>query len=250
MVRKSISLARQVVQEILSGIEAGNLARDNGVLPSETELSQRFDVSRATIREALSQLEQRGVVLRRHGIGTFVVPQLPRIDAGLEELQSLETLARRIGLKTRMGSPNIEERAATLAEAKCLQLPVRSPVLSIARVIMTGTRPIAYLVDVVPTAVLQRHDLDRAFHGSVLDLLIRREDLQLRHSRTDILIESANENIARKLHLQRGEPLHKLEAQLYTRDGRVIDYSQSYFVPGYFHFHVIRRVVKPGGEYN
>ena len=74
MVRRSISLARQVVQEILTGIEAGNLTRDNGLLPSETELSQRFEVSRATIREALSQLEQRGVVNRRHGVGTFVVP--------------------------------------------------------------------------------------------------------------------------------------------------------------------------------
>ncbi len=63
MVRKSVPLAQQVVNEILSGIEAGNLARDDGLLPSEAELSKRFDVSRATIREALSRLEQRGVVL-------------------------------------------------------------------------------------------------------------------------------------------------------------------------------------------
>ena len=59
MVRRSISLARQVVQEILTGIESGKLMRDNGLLPSETEMSQRFEVSRATIRDALSQLEQR-----------------------------------------------------------------------------------------------------------------------------------------------------------------------------------------------
>ena len=247
MVRRSISLARQVVQEILTGIEAGNLTRDNGLLPSETELSQRFEVSRATIREALSQLEQRGVVNRRHGVGTFVVPQPPRIDAGLEQLESLETLARRIGLKTRMGSPMIEERAATPAEVECLQAPPGTQVLSIARVIMTGKRPIAYLVDVVPTAVLQRQDLNRTFRGSVLDMFARRDDLSLSHSRTDIMIESANKTIARELNLQPGEPLHKLEAQLYTRDGRVIDYSQSYFVPGYFHFHVIRRIGKLNG---
>ncbi len=246
MVSRSISLAQQVVREILVGIEKGTLARDNGLLPSETELGQRFDVSRATIREALSQLEQRGVVTRRHGVGTFVVPQLPRIDAGLEELESIETLARRIGLKTRMGSPSIEERPASPAEVDCLKIPVRSSVLSIERVIMTSSRPIAYLVDVVPITVLQRRDLDHKFQGSVLDLLIHRKDLHLSRSRTDILIESASPEIARKLHLRPGEPLHKLDAQLYTRDGRVIDYSQSYFVPGFFHFHVIRRVIKPG----
>lgn len=248
MVRKSISLARQVVQEILTGIEAGNLVRDNGMLPSETELSQRFEVSRATIREALSQLEQRGVVTRRHGVGTFA-SQLPRIDAGLEELESLETLARRIGLKTRMGEPMIEQRPATAAEAKGLQVSAETPILSIARVIITGRQPIAFLVDVVPTTVLQPKDLDRNFRGSVLDLFIRRDDLPLSHSRTDILVESANKTIAQHLKLQPGEPLHKLEAQLYTRDGRVIDYSESYFVPGYFHFHVIRRVGAPNSTH-
>jgi len=246
MVRRSISLARQVVQEILTGIEAGNLARDNGMLPSEAELSQRFGVSRATIREALSQLEQRGVVIRRHGVGTFA-SALPRIDAGLEELESLETLAQRIGLKTRMGNPMMDERPPSPAEATCLQISPEIPVLAVERVIMTGRQPIAFLVDVVPTTVLRRKDLDRNFRGSVLDLFIRRDDLLLSHSRTDITVESANKTIASLLKLQPGEPLHKLEAQLCTRDGRVIDYSQSYFVPGYFHFHVIRRVGKQAG---
>jgi GntR family transcriptional regulator len=242
MVLRNLSLARQVVQEILAGIENGNLARENGLLPSETELSQRYEVSRATIREALSQLEQRGVVIRRHGVGTFVAPPPPRIDAGLEELESLETLAHRIGLETHMGDPVLEERPATAVEAARLQAPPSAPVLSVSRVIMTGERPIAYLVDIVPTTILCRQDLDHTFRGSVLDLFARRGDLALSHSRTDISIASASEAIARRLRLRSGESLLKLDAQLYTRDGRVIDYSESYFVPGYFHFHVNRRV--------
>ncbi len=246
MVIRNLSLARQIVQEILAGIENGSLARENGLLPSETELSQRFDVSRATIREALSQLEQRGVVIRRHGVGTFVAPLPPRIDAGLEELESLETLAHRIGLETRMGDPLLEERSATAAEAAKLQAPASTSVLSVSRVIMTGERPIAYLVDIVPTAVLHREDLDHTFRGSILDLFTRRSDLALSHSRTDISVVAASEAIARRLRVRPGEPLLKLDAQLYTRDGRVIDFSESYFVPGYFHFHVNRRVDNHG----
>ena len=242
MVRRNISLASQIVQEILAGIESKKLARDNGLLPSEAELTQRFQVSRATIREALSQLEHRGVVLRRHGVGTFVAPALPRLDAGLEELESLETLARRIGLETRMNDLQIEERRATVAESTALQIPVDACVLSISRVIIADKRPVAYLIDIVPTTTLQQKDLDRSFRGSVLDLFARRRDLHLSYSRTDILIESANTAIARKLKIKRNDPLHKLEAQLFTRDGRAVDYSQSYFVPGYFHFHVIRQI--------
>lgn len=247
MVLRNIPLSRQIAQELYSGIENGSLVRDNGMLPSEAELSQRYAVSRATIREALSQLEQRGAVIRRHGVGTFVAPPLPRIDAGLEKLESLETMARRIGLETHMGNPHIEERPALPAEAESLQVPLAAPVLSISRVIMTGSQPIAFLVDVVPTTVLHREDLAQSFSGSVLDLLIRRGD-PLSHSRTDIRIEGAAEPIAYALHVQPGEPLLKLQAQLFTPGGRVIDYSQSYFVPGYFRFHVIRRVDDCTGE--
>jgi GntR family transcriptional regulator len=242
MIRKSASLAQQVIDEILAGIETGQRARDNGLLPSETELSARFKVSRATIREALSRLEQANLIIRRHGVGTFVAPRPPVIEAGLEELESLETMATRIGLETTMGKAIIEERGAAKREAECLQLQPGDPVLSVARVIMTGKRPVAYLIDVIPTAYLHKDELGAAFTGSVLDLFVRRGDVPLSHSRTDILAEAADEEIARKLRLQAGEALLKLEAQLVARAGNIIDYSTSYFVPGYFHFHVVRRV--------
>jgi len=245
MVRKSVPLAQQVVNEVLSGIEAGNLARDDGLLPSEAELSKRFDVSRATIREALSRLEQRGVVVRRHGVGTFVSPQQPVLEAGLEQLESLDTLARRMGLETHMGEAEIIEREATPHEVERLQVPTGTQVLTVARVIMTGTRPVAYLIDVVPTTLLRKQDLGETFNGSVLDILIQRNEPTLSHSRTDIITEAADLPTARKLNLQRGDMLLKLDAQLFSREGRSVDYSQSYFVPGYFRFHVVRRI-NPG----
>ncbi|MDI6695171.1 MAG: GntR family transcriptional regulator [Anaerolineales bacterium] len=242
MVRRNVPLAQQVVYEILSGIETGNLARENGLLPSESDLSKRFDVSRATVREALSRLEQRGVVIRRHGVGTFVAPRQPVLEAGLERLESLSTVARRMGLETRMGEAEILERPSTLREAECLGIPSGSPVLCVSRVILTNEQPFAYLVDIVPNEYLKTQDLGDSFTGSVLDVFLQRGEVPLSHSRTDILTEAADGHIAHRLHMQPGETLLKLEAQLYTRDGRVIDYSLSYFVPGYFRFRVIRRI--------
>lgn len=250
MVRRNVPLSQQVIREILSGIEAGDLARENGMLPSEAELGQRFNVSRATIREALSQLEQRGVVIRRHGVGTFVSPALPVIDSGLEQLESLGTLARRIGLEIHMGAMEMAERKASGPEAATLQLAPDATVLSVARVIFTGRRPVAYLVDVVPAMLLARQDLGDSFTGSVLDLFIARGEPALSHSRTEIAVEGANVTVARLLHLRRGDPVLKLVAELVAKDGRAVDHSLSYFVPGYFRFHVIRRIGGLGGEIN
>jgi GntR family transcriptional regulator len=44
--------------------------------------------------------------------------------------------------------------------------------------------------------------------------------------------------------IQRGDVLLRFNAHLHTTDGRVVDYSYSYFLPGYFRFHVVRRVNK------
>ena len=246
MVRKSAPLAQQAADEILSGIRSGKLANGDGLLPSESELSQRFEVSRATIREALARLENAGVIIRKHGVGTFVAPPRPVIDAGLEELESLETLAERIGLETHMSKAAIEERPASSAEADRLQLTPTDQILSVARVIMTGKRPVAYLIDVVPLPYLRQQDLADTFNGSVLDLFLKRGQPALSHSRTDIVPIAADDDIARKLKVKAGDTLLKLEAQLFTRDSKVADYSLSYFVPGYFHFHVVRRVGKGG----
>jgi GntR family transcriptional regulator len=84
--------------------------------------------------------------------------------------------------------------------------------------------------------------LGETFDGSVLDILIRRNGPLLSHSDTTINIEAADLSIARKLHIQRGDMLLKMEAQLYTRDGYIVDYSISYLLPGYFRFHVVRRI--------
>lgn len=244
MVRKSAPLAQQAADEILSGIRSGKLANGDGLLPSEAELSQRFEVSRATIREALAKLEHAGVIIRKHGVGTFVAPAQPVIDTGLEELESLETLAERIGLETQMSKVLIEERPASGAEADRLQLAPAEQILSVDRVIMTGKQPVAYLIDVVPLSYLRQQDLTDTFNGSVLDLFLRRGEPALSHSRTDIVPIVADADLARKLKVKAGDTLLKLEAQLFTREGKVIDYSSSYFVPGYFHFHVVRRIGK------
>ncbi len=245
MVRKNVPLALQVMNDIITGIESGDLVRDNGQLPSEDELSKRFEVSRSTVREALSKLEQRGTVTRQHGIGTFVTSKPMIIDTGLEQLESLDTLARRMGLETQVGESQIVERAASLQEAEQLQIPAATPVLAVNRLIMAGGQPVAYLVDVIPTTFLRAQDLEKVFTGSILDIFIKQAAPALSHALTDITVEKVDGPIADKLNLHNTDVLLKLESLLFSRDGKRIDYSFSYFIPGYFRFHVVRRV-NPG----
>jgi len=75
----------------------------------------------------------------------------------------------------------------------------------------------------------------------VLDFLLASgRDLQV--SRADISATNATADVAKPLEIQRDDVLLRFVSQLFDAKGTVVDYSVSYFIPGYFHFHVNRRV--------
>lgn len=234
-------LYAQASETLRSLVQGGGYAPGER-LPSEHVLSARLGISRPTLREALHQLEEEGAIVRRHGVGTFVARPQPVIEAGLEVLESLDRLAERSGLHIEMGEVIIEERPATARETRGLGLATPVDVTAITRVMLTDGQRIAHLIDVVPQTYLRRADLDAGFSGSVLDHFLTRGQPALAHSRTELCAEAADSESARALHIQRGAPLMKLEAQLFAADGQIVDYSISQFIPGRFRFHVVRRV--------
>jgi GntR family transcriptional regulator len=211
-------------------------------LPSEPELARRMGVSRATLREAMRSFEGQGLIRRRQGVGTFVVAKVPVLDSGLEVLESIETLAQRTDLPVNMGELHVARAEADEDQAAALNIPVGTTLTRVGRVIYTESRPIAYLVDILPEDILAADEVEFGFTGSVLDLLLQRGDPKLAQSRTEIRAIGATSEVARALQVQRNDVLLHFVAYLYSHDGRVVDYSFSYFLPGYFRFHVIRKV--------
>jgi GntR family transcriptional regulator len=211
-------------------------------LLSEPELAKQMGVSRATLREAMRAYEGQGLIRRRQGVGTFVVEQAPVIETGLEVLESIESLATRIGLAVSLGDLHITEVYAGENEAKALAVPVDTRLVQVSRTILARGRPVAFLVDTLPEDILTPADLSTGFTGSVLDMLLRRGNLRLHHSIADIRPVAADHDIARALEIQRGDVLLLFSAVLVTADGLIIDHSLSYFLPGYFRFHVVRKV--------
>jgi GntR family transcriptional regulator len=211
-------------------------------LLSEPELASQLGVSRATLREAMRTFETQGMIRRRQGSGTFVTHPTNIMESGLEVLESIDTMAERKALPVTLGQCIIDTRASTEEEAQALDILSGENVLTVSRVMHADDRPVAYLIDILPTKILKAEDLDCGFSGSVLDLLLQRGSEKFDFSRTEITAVTASAEVARALGIQRGDVLLRFVAYLYTSDGTVADYSYSYFLPGYFRFHVVRRV--------
>ncbi len=210
-------------------------------LPSEPDLAKQLGVSRATLREAMRTFETQGLIHRRQGAGTFVVGQMSVMEAGLEMLESLDTMAERLGLEVTVSDLHVESIPADKDHAAALIVPASTKLTRVRRVMRADGRPVALLVDCLPEEILKPSQLPVSFKGSVLDFLIDRGD-HLTVSRAAISAIDATADVAKPLEIQRGDVLLQFVSQLYNVSGKVVDYSSSYFIPGYFRFHVNRRV--------
>jgi GntR family transcriptional regulator len=211
-------------------------------LPSEPKLARKMGVSRATLREAMRTFESQGLLRRRQGLGTFVVGPTRVIESGLEVLESIETQAEKLGLDVSMGELEIIHLAASSKQAEKLNLQVDDPLIEVRRVIRMDGSPVAYLVDLLPDQLLSPENLDSCFTGSVLDLLIHLGEPELSISKTEISAIHAPTDVAKALEIQRGDTLLLLFGLLYDKNGDPVDLSHSYFLPGYFRLHIIRKI--------
>ena len=235
-----LPLSAQAQAYLRDLIEAGTYQAGHQ-LPSENDLAVQLGISRPTLREALRNLEQQGIIVRRHGVGTFVLPAAKRLESGLERLESIHQLAARQGLHIDVRALQVRQMTADRALADALEVPEGELLTSVARVIAADDLPIAYLHDIAAASVLSPADLADSFNGSVLDLLRNKGIVQISQAAANIVAVNADADLARQLALKPRQAVLLLEETLYDDQGRIIEYSRNYFNPGFFRFRVIRR---------
>ena len=91
-----IPLYRQLMDLILVDISSGKL-KPNQKIPTEEEFSRLYSISRMTVRKALAQLVEEGILSKKQGKGTYV--REPKMVEDLEEANSFTNLCRRNGKK-------------------------------------------------------------------------------------------------------------------------------------------------------
>lgn len=143
----------QLKRWIEGAITRGDI-KPGDALPSERDLAVRVDVSRVTVRKAVQQLVKDGVLVQRHGSGTFVAPRTPRVEQSLSQLTSFtEDMARR-GMSVRSQWLDRGVYPPSPEETIILGLSSGDRVSRIARLRLTGETPLAIERATLSTAIL------------------------------------------------------------------------------------------------
>ena len=136
----SLPLFEQVMQHIRTQVQTGQVAAGYR-LPSETELCLQYDVSRITIRRALKELEEEGLLERRQGKGTFIARQKIPIHAmALGGFQGMTQKEKRED--SHIAILHKSSRPATKKEASLLGIQPQDPVYELTRRLEIKNEPI------------------------------------------------------------------------------------------------------------
>jgi GntR family transcriptional regulator len=121
-------------------------------LPSEQELGERFQVSKITVRQALTDLAQSGYIRREQGRGTFVARR--KFDEGPRELTSFTEEMRRHALVATSRVLAQFEAEADARVTNALRLSAKSPVLILKRLRLAGAEPLSVQIAHIPAALV------------------------------------------------------------------------------------------------
>jgi GntR family transcriptional regulator len=219
MVEALVPLHERVRHQLSADVAAGVYPRGTR-LPSERDLCTRLNVSRVTLRRALLQLADDGLLAPSHGRGWYVAVEPVGEPANV--LMSFSAMARAQRLTPSSAVLSQQVRPADLDEAQQLGVAPGADILDLRRLRKLDDLPVALDRSRVPVAIapgLATHDYSR---GSLYAVLT---DAGVAPQRADYSVEAipAEAEQARLLDLEPGQPLLSTRQVTFAADGRVIE---------------------------
>jgi len=225
------------VRDALLGDLYSNVYVAGDRLPNEDELAAHFDVSRATIREAVRGLVEAGYLVRRHGTGTFVTAR-PRRRHALNATLSYTAMIREAGLEPGRRLLRQVVRPADADEAVTLSIAPGDAVLFVERIRTADGRAVVYSTDRIPTALLG--EAAGGEIGSSLYELLETVHIEVRTAIATLRPVIADERLAHLLDVRVGSPLQRIEQVHLDELGRPVMLSSEWHVPDVFELSVHR----------
>lgn len=227
----------QVANKIKSSIKNGEY-KEKEKLPSNYQLSRSLGVSRAVLTEALDLLEEENIVIRRHGVGTFVNPR-PILSSGIEELNSVTQMIEQSGKKTGVQYLSTEIVIPSEEEYETFKMDKDEKLVKIERIRTADGEPVVFCIDKVPEKLLPFQHLYK--EESIFKLMEDYGEKSIAYAVAHIEPVSFHERIYQVLDCPPEQSLLLLKQIHYTKEDEPVLYSANFFRPDIFSFHVLRK---------
>jgi len=197
------------------------LAPDD-VLPPERDLAEEFSISRITVRKALDGLVSEGLLTRRQGSGTYVASRVEKsfskLSSFTEDMTTRGRAPRSVWLRKTQGTVTPEEAMAT-------GFSPGTPVYRFNRLRFADDVPMSLEYCTIPTFCLPSIEAVQTSLYQALEKAGFRPQRALQRLRAVLLTAQQTE----MLHGKEGDAGLLVERRGFLLDGRVVEFSQSYY---------------------
>ncbi|MEK4667240.1 GntR family transcriptional regulator [Niallia sp. FSL R7-0271] len=227
----------QVVDRLKRDIENG-IYKEKEKFPSEFELAKTLGVSRATLREALRTLEEENVIIRRHGVGTFVNSK-PLFNSGIEQLHSVTHMIRQAGMNPGTIFLSSTTQCSTEEDARRFSCTQDEEIVVIERVRTANGEPVVYCLDKLLQNILpERFSYE---NDSIFQFLEADAQKKITYAVAQIEPIGYHEKISPILQCEPETALLVLKQMHYDEKDEPVLYSVNYFRADKFSFQVLRK---------
>ncbi len=239
MITRNPSLTEQAKAHLKERIVNGEF--EAGRIPSETELANDLGVSRTTIRDALSRLEQEGSIYRKQGAGTFVNEPGLQIKSRLEEMWSYEEVLRDHGYtpSVRVGELRTEPADEQLAAG--LRIDPGEPVVVMEKLFLENDLPVVLTTNRIPERLITTRIRTADGKKPLYELLEDHCERFLSYYLSDIVPVALGNHEAGQLGVARRTPSISFEEVGFDQDNEPVVNATSFFRDDLLRFRLIRR---------
>ncbi|WP_202081670.1 GntR family transcriptional regulator [Caldalkalibacillus salinus] len=220
-----IPIYYQLEEHFRTLIEEGKL-QPGDMIPSERELSEAFHISRMTIRQAITNLANEGLITRVKGKGTFVAEK--KIEQSLGQLTGFSEDMRLRGMEPSTEILDFKEIEATTTESRELQLNPGDAIYHISRLRLADGQPMA-----LEQSYLRKNEVhgltESIVRSSIYDYIENDLGLSLTHARQTIEPSLASDLESRMLKVEPHTPVLLIKRNSYLSDGTPLEYVKSVY---------------------
>lgn len=230
----NIPIYQVIEKDLRVAILEGKL-KQGDLVPSETELSSKYKVSRMTVRQAINNLLIDGYIYRHKGRGTFVTFNKKEMDKQDKPFFSFTNEMKGIDAPITTSVLEFQESTADEVIAKRLQLKVGDPIIYVERLRQSNNTPVAYERVYLPKNMYNNLE-ERVFESSFHDYVQEELNWKIRNCVRAIEARGITKRIAELLHQREGEPSLYMSSVTYLENGRAFVYTRCYFHGEHFRF--------------
>ncbi len=203
-------------------------------LPSERDLADDYEVSRMTLRQAITLLVEEGILERRVGSGTYVASH--RVQEKMRGTTSFTEIVRSQGKTPSSQVVSYQRKPANETEIQQLQLKPSDYVVRMERVRYADNMPLVFEVASIPEKLIRefkREDITEHFFQTLTD-----NGYEIGKSQQTIYAKNASERVANYLKVPKNHAVLALTQVSYFIDGRPFEYVHSQYVGDRFEFYL------------